>query len=142
MGLDTTHDCWHGSYSAFGRFREALAQAAGIPLDLCCGFCEDRGSLGPDILTRSLPGLSYHDILKLCEKSPSFPISWEVFTTDPLIYLLDHSDCEGHILHKHTLALAIRLEELVLSEPYAEYAKQFATGLRQAHKSGERVRFH
>jgi hypothetical protein len=24
MGLDTTHDCWHGSYSAFHYWREAL----------------------------------------------------------------------------------------------------------------------
>lgn len=29
MGLDTSHDAWHGAYSAFTRFRHALAEAAG-----------------------------------------------------------------------------------------------------------------
>jgi hypothetical protein len=29
MGLDTTHDAWHGPYSAFNRFRQAICRAAG-----------------------------------------------------------------------------------------------------------------
>ncbi len=33
MGLDTTHDCWHGSYGSFSRFRDALATAAGYDTD-------------------------------------------------------------------------------------------------------------
>lgn len=28
MGLDTSHDCWRGAYSAFNRWRRALAEAA------------------------------------------------------------------------------------------------------------------
>jgi hypothetical protein len=28
MGLDTSHDCWHGPYSSFGEFRSALFDAA------------------------------------------------------------------------------------------------------------------
>jgi hypothetical protein len=31
MGLDTSHNCWHGPYSAFMRWRKAVAAAAGIP---------------------------------------------------------------------------------------------------------------
>ena len=31
MGLDTTHDAWHGAYSSFMRWREAVAKAAGLP---------------------------------------------------------------------------------------------------------------
>jgi hypothetical protein len=31
MGLDTTHDCWHGAYSAFMRWRRKLAEVAGYP---------------------------------------------------------------------------------------------------------------
>src|SRR5437016_2133419 len=31
MGLDTTHDCWHGAYSAFMRWRTKLAEVAGLP---------------------------------------------------------------------------------------------------------------
>lgn len=39
MGLDTTHGCWHGAYSAFMRWREKLAEVAGLPpLMLMEGF--------------------------------------------------------------------------------------------------------
>lgn len=31
MGLVISHGCWHGPYSAFMRFRIAVAKAAGIP---------------------------------------------------------------------------------------------------------------
>lgn len=37
MGLDTTHGCWHGAYSAFHRWRVEVAKAAGIPLELMEG---------------------------------------------------------------------------------------------------------
>jgi hypothetical protein len=30
MGLDTSHDCWHGSYISFGAWRDAVAVAAGL----------------------------------------------------------------------------------------------------------------
>ena len=29
MGLDTSHGCWHGAYSAFTRWRHELARVAG-----------------------------------------------------------------------------------------------------------------
>lgn len=29
MGLDTTHNCWHGAYSSFMRWREAVCEVAG-----------------------------------------------------------------------------------------------------------------
>jgi hypothetical protein len=29
MGLDTSHDAWHGAYSAFTRWRNTVAAAAG-----------------------------------------------------------------------------------------------------------------
>ena len=36
MGLDTTHDAFHGSYSSFDSLRQAVAHAAGTgypPID-------------------------------------------------------------------------------------------------------------
>lgn len=33
MGLDTTHDCWHGPYRRFHDFRVALAATIGLDLD-------------------------------------------------------------------------------------------------------------
>jgi len=29
VGLDTTHDCWHGAYSAFSQWRKKLCEVAG-----------------------------------------------------------------------------------------------------------------
>lgn len=31
MGLDTTHNCWHGAYGSFKEFRELVGRAAGLP---------------------------------------------------------------------------------------------------------------
>lgn len=33
MGLDTTHNCFHGPYSTFNRFRHSVAMQIGINLD-------------------------------------------------------------------------------------------------------------
>lgn len=38
MGLDTTHDAWHGPYSFFNNFRKDIAAQIGINLDDCIGF--------------------------------------------------------------------------------------------------------
>lgn len=38
MGLDTSHDCWHGPYSAFHRWRAGIARLAGIDLEQMEGF--------------------------------------------------------------------------------------------------------
>jgi hypothetical protein len=52
MGLIISHGCWHGSYSAFGEWRKAIAQAIGIDLDSMEGFGGDTpwSSLPPDPL--------------------------------------------------------------------------------------------
>lgn len=31
MGLDTSHDCWHGGYISFMAWRQSIAKAAGLP---------------------------------------------------------------------------------------------------------------
>jgi hypothetical protein len=39
MGLDVSHNCWSGAYSAFHRWRDAVATAAGFgSIDLYQGF--------------------------------------------------------------------------------------------------------
>lgn len=40
MGLGTTHNCWHGAYSSFNRFRHSLASQIGINLDEYIGYGE------------------------------------------------------------------------------------------------------
>jgi len=38
MGLDTTHNCWHGSYSSFNSFRRELCCQIGINLYDLIGY--------------------------------------------------------------------------------------------------------
>lgn len=57
MGLDTSHNCWHGAYSAFMRWRQEIAKAAGIPLMLMEGFYELGSRYGgiEDAMMRTAP---------------------------------------------------------------------------------------
>lgn len=62
---------------------------------------------------------------------------------DPLILLLDHSDCDGFIHHSLCEPIANRLEELIpqLEEHWADRARQFANGLRSAAVLREHAEF-
>lgn len=116
MGLDTSHNCWHGSYSSFNAFREAVCEAAGLGnLDDYKGFGGEKDWLKPE--------------------------------HQPLNTLLNHSDCEGVIKHKHCKPLADALEEVFpkLSNtgfmPTQFRRRQFINGLL-ADKNQEDVDFH
>ena len=113
MGLDVSHDCWHGPYSAFMRFRSQIAMRFGIP-DL--SRIEGFGGVTP------------------------WP---ESIKENPIFVLLDHSDCDGVIEHKDCLPLAERLDAIapLLESPYREQAIRFADGLRCAHEKDEDVNF-
>lgn len=143
MGLDTSHDCWHGPYGAFGRWRQKLAEVAGLPpLDLMEGFFE-RGT--------------YHDpISDVARKHSEFaetfyrslPIRWTILKPDVLHILLNHSDCEGELESAICGSLANRLEELLPLLPQKDdndwrgRTRQFIDGLRLAASQGENVDFH
>ena len=130
MGLDTTHDCWHGPYSAFARFRVQVAHAVGEPtstdnreLDLWYRgeFANDKGLMG-----------------EWPENEPA----------DPIYVLLCHSDCDGVIEHRHILPLAERLIGIasnLVDAPSANRFKstleQFVDGLQRAHDAREHVEF-
>lgn len=112
MGLDTTHDCWHGGYGRFALFREAVAQAAGFgSLYAYIGFGGDK--------------------------------EWPC--DDPLVVLLNHSDCDGEIATEECAALADRLDAIAPAIPdpdLRERCYQFAAGLRRADRAKEPVRFY
>jgi len=134
MGLDTTHDCWHGAYGAFARWRNELARAAGYKIT------EPR--IG----------------------QPGYELPWEMFEDknyqgewnsppgdDPLLYLLVHSDCDGVIHPAQGVHIAARLEQLLPDLDDSKSAghitsmkgktRQFIDGLRAAANSGEDVVF-
>lgn len=143
MGLDTSHDCFHGAYSAFSRFRLALAAAAKIPLKLMEGYYE-----WPGWILDTLPKTQREIMSGLFA---ALPLSWELFEGDPLVVLLHHSDCDGTIPLEHCAALAKRLRELApllrgqnggghMGDIRAA-ALRFAEGLELAASKGEDVRF-
>lgn len=121
MGLDTTHDCWHGAYSSFHRWRAKIASVIGVNLDSMEGFCKTGGR------------------------------PWSLLGDDVIVKLLNHSDCDGELPHDICGPLADRLEGLLphlLGDGgghignYQEKTKMFIDGLRRAAKAKENVEFH
>ncbi len=112
MGLDTTHDCWHGAYSYFSEWRKRLCEVAGY------GNIKLREGFGGDL-------------------------PWP--DNDPLVDLLNHSDCDGELLWMRCAAIADRIESLMPAMRIADYAQvtqQFIDGLRLAAAKQENVLFH
>src|SRR6185369_4265466 len=109
MGLDTTHDCGHGAYSAFMRWRQQLARIVGVPLMLMEGFYEADGDhVGGSLFKQAMEWAAPGDGGPRCgsylgpvlhrrveDLTTWLPIRWESLRPDPLNVLLMHSDCDG-----------------------------------------------
>lgn len=141
MGLDVSHDCWRGAYSAFSRWRHGLALAAGY--DIVPGGIRD--------------GQYVHEAVA--------GIDWDAYTMenydghwpkgppgeDPLMILIVHSDCGGVIEVPYLKPLAGRIEGLISKLPteeagghignWAAKTQEFVNGLRLAADLGEEVEF-
>lgn len=121
MGLDTTHDCFHGSYGAFMRFRMALAEAAGI------GYRYSGALVYVDVDD------DYEDVLVdfLLHSDCDGEIAPEVCKplADRLMGLLPSFPEKDSRAFGH------------LSEGLRAVTKQFAEGLYRAAEAGEPVEF-
>lgn len=150
MGLDTSHGCWGGPYTAFMRWRQKVAEAAGIPLMLMEGFFQPNdlliGALVSHIAQEDLAKSQWdHEIMRW------LPVKWESLKPDPLHVLLNHSDADGAIAAADCGPVADRLEALLprldgdgggsLGD-YRAAAERFIRGLRAAAAVGEAVEFH
>ena len=143
MGLDTSHDCWRGAYSAFNRWRDHLAEKAGYTFGK-----DEHGRQIADVDWGCIEAVLGKDLLGTW---PSMPVRPDG-TPDPLILLLAHSDCEGELQAVYLAALADRLEELLPAlgdeeggghiGSYREKTEQFIRGLREAAAANETVTFH
>lgn len=122
MGLDTSHDCWHGPYSSFHAFRQAIAKAAGIPVD-------DDGWDVPD---------EYDSDAYLYGRNGR---ETDALPGDVIWVLLAHSDCDGVIPPKHCEALADRLAALEMPDEHKEDLDNFIAGLRDAAENWQAVEF-
>jgi hypothetical protein len=145
MGLDISHGAWSGSYGAFSRWRQKIAQVAGIPpLQFMEGFWQ-KGRYDDPFreMACEAPNIAatFYD---------SLPIKWDILKADPLHILLYHSDCDGEIAPDDCKQIADRLEELLpLLEGdggghignYREKTQTFIDGLRLAVKLNEPIEF-
>jgi len=132
MGLDTTHDAWHGPYGSFSRWRHALAVAAGIIEE------------GENLYSDPTP-------IEWDSVGTDYMGRWEKDPEDVIWVLLAHSDCEGEIKKRFLLPLADRLEGLLpkleadgCTYEFSSHGKatQFIQGLRLAASENKKVKFH
>jgi hypothetical protein len=151
MGLNCSHGAWDGAYSAFGRWREKIAEVAGLPpLHLMEGFyspLEKRQAY--DLPTLYCGPHEPTDNLRRLDAL--LPIKWESLKEDKLHILLNHSDCDGEIAWQDCDAIADSLEKLIPLLPeelagghigyWREKTQTFVDGLRLAAQSKEELRF-
>jgi hypothetical protein len=149
MGLDTSHDAWHGAYSSFMRWREKLCEVAGLPpLRMMEGFwVKGQVFYDPAILCFDRPSLR-ETIDRFTE---GLPIRWEALKPDPLHILLRHSDCDGEIAAEDCGPIADSLEKLLPKLDgdggghiglYRQKTEQFIKGLRMAAARKQPLDFH
>lgn len=141
MGLDCSHDAWRGGYTSFNRWRNHLAEVAGYIVRPVEWDPEERSSAA--IPSPLLEWHRYDD--------NNIMGVWPELPPDPLIILLVHSDCGGHISAEHAAVLADRLDELLprVSGDFGGHigdirqkTQTFIAGLRRASEAGEPLYFH
>lgn len=136
MGLDTSHDAWHGAYSAFSRWRNAIAEAAGYSV-----WKVDMNNIPTETIMLDWGHITEANLFGLWPDPPH----------DPLIVLFAHSDCEGQIVPENAAPLADALAALL---PKLEgdlgghvgdikhKTQLFIAGLRAAVEADEPLEFH
>jgi hypothetical protein len=150
MGLNTTHNAWHGPYSSFMTWRTELSKIYNIPLELMEGFYY-KGDVCSD------PFLLLHHKFKNDELEIKYinrleerlPLKWENLKKNPIYILLRHSDCDGYISYGNCGKIANELKNVIEKiEPddniYSFYnrTKQFMEGCILAYKNKEKLKFH
>lgn len=148
MGLDCSHDAFHGAYSSFNRFRQEVCHAIG-------------GSFPPHWLinhngevARDKAGYPLHDT-SLDDKLIYFPD--DGLDDDSGMYaFLVHSDCDGEISPEMCVKVADDLEAILpkieslknqggghiqARGGYAEVLKKFIAGCRLAAANNEPLVF-
>lgn len=133
MGLDTTHDAWHASYTSFFTWRCNIWKAAGLPVIRDTQNERDIPSCWAD-----------------SEAITDYYGNWTAEPDEPLEYVVNHSDCDGLIAPEHLALLIPRLEGLLPAieelddDGFDTYGRtvQFIEGARKALDAGEALEFH
>ena len=151
MGLDTSHDAWHGSYSGFNSLRQVVCAVFGgsYPPHTCVGW--GAGTITRDDLLGKTEPLD-DTMIYFC------PPGENVDVPEGLYEFLTHSDCDGEIAPEMCAKVADDLEALLpkieaftgtswsghveRAGGYAAAVRQFIAGCRAAHAAGEPLDFH
>lgn len=147
MGLDTSHDAFHGAYSAFNRFRQVICRATGGSFPPHWLYNDD-GSLKVDE-----HGLAIYN-KDLDDKLIYF--GGDLDDESGLYAFLMHSDCDGEISPEMCVKVADDLEKIlpaIAALPdrggghiaarggFAEVTRKFIAGCREAAKEGVPLEF-
>ena len=150
MGLDCSHDAFHGAYSAFNRLRQFVCAATGgsFPPHWVYGQGGEimKDERGATRYHSEIPGDSF-------QCGEDFPRSeWE-----GLYEFLMHSDCDGEISPEMCIKVADDLERLLpkmealrwqefghiaAQGGFVEVVRKFIAGCRDAASAGEPLDFH
>jgi hypothetical protein len=134
MGLDCSHDCWHGPYSQFMRWRQWLNRFV----------MGERGDQG-DAAAQKIGWMG--------ATREAVEAAWEQGMYEdqslPINVLMAHSDCEGEIAPEVCGPLADELQRIAekFMPPRGTYdemrpaTERFVAGLRRAAANDEPVRF-
>lgn len=142
MGLDATHDAFSGAYSAFNRFRQMVAKAAG-------------GSFPPHDIPLHIGGEVYE---KPDQERFYIPGKWEQYQIDKpgLSAFLISNDCEGSFPPELCKHMADELEVLIPEVEkmdagdwghigrdggYVAVLKRYIAGCRAAYEAGETMEY-
>jgi len=136
MGLDTTPEAWSGPYSAFNRWRNQVAEVAGYKLvEMDIGWTKAM-----------IPFISDEDFDRYVGDVVNG--DWDgVIPSDPLHYLILHSDCEGILTQGACAALGDRLLEILPNFPEENgwgiaKTQKFADGCYECVKQNVDMQFH
>jgi len=115
MGLDTSHDAWHGPYTAFMRWRRWVAKQIGIPLDLMEGFYSWEWDGSEDLMSHFQTLYANPIAFDTLDAMKQFrnAIPWSAIKETPLRDLLHHSDCDGELAWEVCKNIADALQEIV-----------------------------
>lgn len=148
MGLYCSHDAFRGAYSAFNRFRQAIARAAGgsyPPHYLYTASGETAiGSDGVLVRDETMDEGRFYVADEMTYET--HPGLWEFFT---------HSDCDGDIPPDLCAKLADEMEALLpkidaqgvgdghiaRDGGFGSVARRFIAGCRDAAAAGEPLEF-
>jgi len=143
MGLGFNHADAQWAYSGFDIFRERLAMEIGICLSLMEGFWipgydeyskveKTIKTVGTKVIDESFSWL------------PKGPLKWDKIQ-DPIVDLLNHSDCEGHLTAGQCKKIAPRLRELIKDWNDEDYDKiqalKLAEGMEYCVKNKKELEF-